>query len=445
MAACDDEKPTPTAPSDPERPAFDHIASHLVVNSVADPGTGGCTPEECTLREAITAANQDPDPSEISFARKFTAAIRLDAASGQLEITEDLSISGPNGGIVIQRSSGDPGFRIFDISKDPGTATVRFTHLTIRGGQSATGGGGIRNGENLTLANSIVSDNAAATSGGGIFNGGELTLMNSTVSGNSASISGGGIAGFSGTITLINSTISGNQVTGTSGAGGGGIRNQDRLTLIGSTVSGNSSSVAGGGISNFGETVFENSATVTNSTVSGNSAGTVGGGIYTGNSDPSRNSFLTLLNSTVVGNSAASQGGGINQDVNSLAAFTSLTNSLLALNMAPSAPDVFATFCSSGPCDARFNLIGIGDGATGVTHGVDGNQVGTTIGPINPNVGPLAGNGGATQTHALKPGSPAIDAASTLASPSTDQRGLLRPQGPASDIGSYERQVKGAR
>jgi hypothetical protein len=351
----------------------------------------------------------------------------------------------PKGGIVIQRTSGDPGFRIFDISKDPGTATVRLTQLTIRGGQSATSGGGIRNGENLTLANSIVSDNAAATSGGGISNGGELTLMNSTVSGNRASISGGGIAGLSGTITLLNSTIPGNQVTGTSGAGGGGIRNQDRLTLIGSTVSGNSSSVAGGGISNFGE-FGENSATVTNSTVSGNSAGTVGGGIYTGNSDPSRNSFLSLLNSTVVGNSAASQGGGINRDVNSAAAgFTSLTNSLLALNAAPSAPDVFATFCGSSPCDARFNLIGVGDGATGVTHGVDGNQVGTTNGPINPNVGPLAGNGGGTQTHALKPGSPAIDAASTLAGPSTDQRGLLRPQGPASDIGSYERQVNGAR
>ncbi|HZN99346.1 MAG TPA: CSLREA domain-containing protein, partial [Gemmatimonadales bacterium] len=166
MAACDDHKPTPTAPSDPGLPTFDHTASHLVVNSVADPGTGGCTPEECTLREAITAANQDPDPSEISFARKFTAAIRLDAASGQLAITEDLSITGPKGGIVIQRTSGSPEFRIFDISKDLGTATVRFTQLTIRGGQSLTRGGGIRNVETLTLANSVVSDNAAATSGG---------------------------------------------------------------------------------------------------------------------------------------------------------------------------------------------------------------------------------------------------------------------------------------
>jgi hypothetical protein len=176
--------------------------------------------------------------------------------------------------------------------------------------------------------------------------------------------------------------------------------------------------------------------------VSGNSAATAGGGIFTGNSAPLKNTFLTLLNSSVVGNSAGTQGGGISDDADG-ATLTALTNSLLALNSAPSAPDVSARFCGSSSefCGARFNLIAIGDGAFEVTHGVDGNQIGTSSSPINPKLGPLVSNGGATQTHALKPGSPAINAALTTASPSTDQRGLVRPQGKASDIGSYERKT----
>ena len=440
LTACSGEEP-PMAPA-PGDPAFDH-AGHLVVNSLADPGDGTCDAAECTLREAITVANQDPDPSEISFARKLTGPITLDGASGQLAITEDLSISGPKGGMVIQRNSADPAFRVFDIAKEPGTATVRFVRLTIRGGQTAQSGGGIRNAEILTLVLSTVSGNAA-TRGGGISSGGDLTLMNSTVAGNSASISGGGIADFGGTVTLTNSTVSGNQVTGSDGPGGGGIHNQGRLTLIGSTVSGNASALAGGGIANFGLDLDEPpSATLTNSTVSGNSAATVGGGIYTGSPQPDENIFLTLVNSTVARNSAGGQGGGIHRDANSLGALTALTNSLVALNGAPSTPDILATFCgpNSSVCGARFNLIGVGDGASGLSHGVDGNQVGTSSSPIDPSLGPLVSNGGSTQTHALKRGSPAVDAASTVDGPGFDQRGLLRPQGPASDIGSYERKA----
>src|SRR3970282_626777 len=55
-------------------------------------------------------------------------------------------------------------------------------------------------------------------------------------------------------------------------------------------------------------------------------------------------------------------------------------------------------------------------------------------------LGPLANNGGPPQTHALLAGSPAIDAGSPdCPPPATDQRGVARPQGPACDIGAYER------
>jgi hypothetical protein len=89
---------------------------------------------------------------------------------------------------------------------------------------------------------------------------------------------------------------------------------------------------------------------------------------------------------------------------------------------------------------ARFNLIGDGRGS-GITN-TNGNQVGNVspnTSPIDPRLGPLVDNGGPTRAHVLLQGSPAIDAASTPDCPATDQRGVLRPQGAACDIGSYER------
>jgi hypothetical protein len=59
----------------------------------------------------------------------------------------------------------------------------------------------------------------------------------------------------------------------------------------------------------------------------------------------------------------------------------------------------------------------------------------------DPEFGPLAGNGGPTQTMALLSGSPAIDAGglpATSGCPLTDQRGESRPWGPACDIGAFE-------
>lgn len=56
----------------------------------------------------------------------------------------------------------------------------------------------------------------------------------------------------------------------------------------------------------------------------------------------------------------------------------------------------------------------------------------------DPLLAPLADNGGATQTMALAPTSPAIDAAAGAACPPTDQRGVLRPAGSGCDIGAFE-------
>src|SRR6185503_645674 len=83
---------------------------------------------------------------------------------------------------------------------------------------------------------------------------------------------------------------------------------------------------------------------------------------------------------------------------------------------------------------SSFNIIGNG-GSGGLTNGVNGNQVG-----VDARVGPLANNGGPTRTHALLPGSPAIDAGSNAnaASLTTDQRGFARIVNTTVDIGAFE-------
>jgi hypothetical protein len=87
---------------------------------------------------------------------------------------------------------------------------------------------------------------------------------------------------------------------------------------------------------------------------------------------------------------------------------------------------------------SSYNLIGDGTGSVGITHGVNNNQVGTGASPIDPVLGALADNGGATFTHALLAGSPAINAADNATCAATDQRGVARPAALVCDIGAYE-------
>ena len=129
-------------------------------------------------------------------------------------------------------------------------------------------GGGIRNAENLTLASSHVSGNAATLYGGGIYNYSHngvsyMTLNGTAVSNNFASY-GGGVSGRTASLTVTGSTVNANQATGS----GGGIQNVSSiLTITNSTISGNNGGGEGGGISaRYGD------VNVTSSTISGNSA-----------------------------------------------------------------------------------------------------------------------------------------------------------------------------
>jgi hypothetical protein len=348
-----------------------------------------------------------------------------------------------------------------------GTLVVQDSRITdnhLSSGQGVHGGGGIESGTylgsagTLTVTNSTVANNRVEGSGGGIWiSGGTATVTGSTITGNMASGNrwAGGIGG-SGTLTISGCTISGNSA----GLGGGiYVAGSGTAAITDSTVPGNTGSSSGGGIYFGGtgngwtlanSTVANNQApygpgggifvaqrttiTVSNSTIAGNTTGSgaMGGGIYVANGSViSAGGTLTLLNSTVANNQTAGAGGGL--WVGATRTQVRLANTIVAGNTAATAgPDVSGPFLST----SAYNLIGDGSGASGLTDGVNGNQVGTAASPLDPRLGPLQDNGGPTWTMALLPGSPALNAGDPDQLGVADQRGVVRSGGV--NIGAYQ-------
>ena len=164
--------------------------------------------------------------------------------------------------------------------------------------------------------------------------------------------------------------------------------------------------------------------TLTNCTVSGNTSGGEGGGLYNIYTN------ATLTNCTVSGNSALA-GGGLYNGRGTIT--ENLGNTIVAGNTAGTSPDVSGGFTSLGN-----NLIGETDGSTGW---VGSDLTGTVAAPLDAVLAPLGNYGGPTQTMALLPGSPAIDAGNNALIPAgitTDQRGLPRIVNGTVDIGAFE-------
>jgi len=316
-----------------------------------------------------------------------------------------------------------------------GTLTVTDSTVSgnSAGGYGSDGGGGIFNVGPLTVTGSLITGNSAS-GGGGIENYKTLTLTDSIIRGNTALDIGAGLEGTDqSTQTVSDCTISGNSAT-TSGSIGGGIDTgfQATLTVTDSTISGNSAADFAGGIDNGG------TLTLTGSTVSGNSAGGIGGGgIY--NVD-----VATVINCTLSGNSAVSTGGGIFDQY-----LLTVVNSTLSGNTAGAGGGLFteapavATVATSIFANPDDNLVRQSGAIVSRGRNLFSDAPALPLDPTdlvntNPLLGPLADNGGPTQTLALLPGSPAIDAGVSLSYVTTDQRGVARPRGKAADLGAFE-------
>jgi len=382
-------------------------AQTVTVTSLGDPGAGGCTPSECTLREAIALlddADADADRIEIPLGGAGSPIL---LASDLPDIDEPLTIvgTGPQQPVI----SGQNARRVMRITA-PAPSVVTLADLTATNGTAASTGGAIMNfAANLTLDHVTVSDSHTTTAnddGGGVYSAGPLTLQSSTITGNftnGSAAHGGGLEATAG-LTVRDSTITGNRTNGSIASGAGIMR------------------------SGAGVTVIENSTIADNHAVA---ASTSGGGAYLSIFP------ATVRNATIVGTTATNEGGGLYGSGG-----ITLTNSIVSANTAATGPDISAPINGS---QLAFDLIGTTAGANSTDTVPGSNQLG-----LDPLLSPLADNGGPTRTMLPGPTSPALDRGSS--EPAADQRGLARevdladvPNSPAagadaSDIGAVERQ-----
>jgi len=309
------------------------------VTNTGDSGAG-------SLRQAVIDANAAGGADDIQFNAGLSGQT-ITLTSGELAITDDLTVTGL--GAANLAVSGNDASRILNV--DDGTGgqiVVSISGLTLTEGAFAGGvgsyGGGIRNREDLTLADCTVSScraestiplASASTFGGAIESGGVLDLTGCTFSGNSilgnlGPTSGGAVFVRSGTLTATNCTFSGNStasvagghmggaignrgqafldnctLSGNSSQYGAGIHNIGTLTVSACTISGNSAADGGGGIRNLG-TLIAQSGSVIGGAGAGNTAGW-GGGI-------ANEGTATIDASTVSANTATNNGGGIYND-----------------------------------------------------------------------------------------------------------------------------------
>ena len=311
--------------------------------------------------------------------------------------------------ITFSGNSASYGGGIYNLSGNPTLTTITFNSNRVL----LSGGGMYSNGGSPQLTNVIFINNHADFGGGGLHStSSNPTLTNVTFSGNSAGY-GGGMRADTGSPTLLNVTFSGNHADH---GGGMSTFSSSSPSLTNVTFTGNSADGLGGGMYN-----SDGDSTLTNVTFSGNSSGS-GGGMTIKNGSP------TLTNVTFSGNSATSYGGGIYNTGSDTPTFT---NTLIANST--SGGDCFNDVGSSLHATSSNNLIEDSANSCGLANGVNGNVI-----VLDPDLGPLANNGGSTLTPALPPSSPSIDAGGNASCPATDQRGEARPAGLYCDIGAFE-------
>lgn len=239
-------------------------ATTFVVNTVNDPGTGGCDASECTFREALAAANTGGvrDDTITFTVSGFISALGTPFPTIQSAATQGkLAIEGPGAAALsIRRSFGN-----FGILNNSIGANTTISDLTITGGAATAGaGGGVFNFGTLLLERVAILDNNA-NGGGGLSNDNNatLTLRRSLVAGNTSNPNSQGAGIYSiGTLDIDRSTITDNRQLGTGGADfGGGIASFGTTKITDSTIAGNSS-VNGSNI-----TATSGTATLTNTIV----------------------------------------------------------------------------------------------------------------------------------------------------------------------------------
>ena len=338
-----------------------------------------------SLREAIQDADTEPGDDIIEFDTALTGTtITLDSTLGRLELDSNVEIRGLGADQLTINGADES--QIFHITP---TSVVSISHLSLTAGF-------------------YRNDPGAA-----IWNEGDAVLVNLHIY-NNYSLEGAGGVGNAGNMIIHDSSICNNQ--------GGGIGNRGDLTIINTTISGNYSDYTTGGIENTG------TMTVIHSTITQN-----------------HNCFLD----DYIGMDLYDIGSGIFNHDYYFNPITTIHNTIIAENYSGTAYPVEVNVNGDFDASSSHNLIrtAAADYVSGLEHGINGNQVGTSADPIDPELGSLSTHGGSTWVYSLLPGSSAINAGDNsfavdhLSNPlAFDQRGdgYIRITGGTVDIGSFE-------
>lgn len=365
-----------------------------------DPVPGSCKPNDCSLREAISRSNHRDGADKIVLSKgryliEVPETVGDNNKGGDFDVIDKVTITGKGRKTVVD---GQEVSRVFSLLTFP---SHTLKNLVIEDGNDDNGAGILAGPATAKLSNVVLRSNSASEHGGGLYTAStKLKISRSTLTQNSATNGGGGIylpTGFVGEPEgrVVSSTISRN-----SGALGGGIYadggeasgadDDPRIELLNSTVAQNQAAVSGGGVA----AILGASAHLDNATVAYNAAD--------------------------ADNSGGGSGGGMFQSSD---ANFSIEDIVLAAN--------------------TVGMSGMGEACSGMFLGsglISGGTATCTIGGdfvADAKIGPLAKNGGPTQTIALLPGSPAIDRPNPFDCPQRDQRGELRDVN--CDSGSFER------
>ncbi len=350
-------------------------------------------------------------------------------------------------------------FSLGPVSITDVTITNNNTTMTNDNGPVSFGGGSIYSTDTVTISGGEVSDNGNGGACGGlnVYAGTGVTIDGTTFRRNNGGLYGGGLRAISlsGTLSLTNVEASEN-----SGLEGGGIAavNSDGdvvltkvrvldngsgatpggglyatatggITLSDSTVSGNVSDDVGGGA----HLTAGGALSIQGTTIAQNHAGGSSGGLF------ASGSTFAITNATISGNVAegVAGGGGLSAEGTG-----TIRNVTFVDNDAPTASALLTdvgtvTMVSSIVAGTAANHCG-GTAVTSGGNNLDSNGSCAFAAPgdqngVDPQLGPLADNGGPTLTHLPAAGSPVLDHGAAAGCPATDQRGETRPKDADSD------------
>ena len=407
-------------------------------SDVGDTGTGTLRAEVTLANAAATATSNDL----VDLTACKTSTITL--TNGAIAVTAPSLLIGAladsSGGATIYQESHD---RIFNHT-GTGTLDVKYAHLEA--GYFATSGsafGGCIYSAGTVLMNHSTADECLAyttgnfAAGGAIYGLAGVTLRESVISNSyarsTAESRGGGVA-TPGILQIVYSTVTGNRAGGAPSTRGygGGVFGSSSTTIDNSTLDNNYSQTSGGAfaLSKIGGS--RGSAVISNSTISGNVAQVRGGVSYIEGVN------VGIYNSTVAFNSAGRFGSGKFGGLYVYGFSTLILQSSIFANnsdTSATAHDVYINYSRSGAISSGSSNI-LARSTNVLTPGI-------IVSSSDPLIAPLANHGGLTRTHALLPGSPAIDAGNDGSSLTVDQRGngFARVVGAGADIGAYERQA----